>query len=142
MARLALTLLALLTSASLATAQRYRPVEVYLDSGTVPLAAYQLELIATGDAQIVGVEGGDAPAFAEPPAYDPAALAGGRIILAAFSLRDAAELPRGRTRIATVHIREPGAPPRFTVRLHAASGPDGVPLTPTTSLVLEQGDPT
>jgi hypothetical protein len=142
MPRIGLALLALLMSATVAAAQRYRPIEVYLDSGTAPLAAYQLELVAEGDAQIVGVEGGAAPAFADPPAYDAKALTGGRVILAAFSLGDAADLPRGRTRVATVHVRQPGAAPRFTVRVQAAAGPDGVPITATASLALDQGDPT
>ena len=132
--------LALLLVAGAAPAQRFRPVEVFVDSSGAPLAAWQLEVIADGEAQIVGVEGGASPAFAEAPAYDPEALAGGRIILAAFSLRDAAELPRGRTRVATVHVREPGAAPRYSVRLQAAAGPDGTPIPATASLDLDQGD--
>lgn len=86
-------------------AGHFRPVAIYVDTGDEPLAAYQLELLVTqGEAMIVGVEGGEHPAFREAPYYDPAALQGGRIILAAFST--GADLPRGRTRIGTVHVRE------------------------------------
>src|SRR5262249_39121012 len=82
---------------------RFRPVHVYVDPAGAPLAAYQLEIVVDGNAMIVGVEGGEHPAFARPPHYDPAALAGGRIILAAFDT--GTELPTQRTRVATVHMR-------------------------------------
>ena len=54
---------------------RFAPVDVYLDSGSRPLAAYQFELKVTqGKVKIVGVEGGEHEAFREAPYYDPAAL--------------------------------------------------------------------
>src|SRR5262245_32375193 len=62
-------------------------VDVTLDSGTTPLAAYQLEIVSTNKAvKIVGIEGGDSAAFRQPPYYDPAAMQGGRVVLGAFSL--------------------------------------------------------
>jgi len=83
---------------------RFAPVHVYLDSGRKPLAAYQFELRATtGTIKIVGVEGGEHPAFKEAPYYDPAALAKDRIIIAAFNT--GRDLPKGRTRIATIHLQ-------------------------------------
>ena len=78
-----------------------------------------------GDAMIVGVEGGDAPAFAAAPHYDPKALAGGRIIIADLDV--GTDLPRGRTRVATLHMRESGAPPTYHVALQAAANADGSP---------------
>ncbi|MDX2166940.1 MAG: hypothetical protein SF182_07755 [Deltaproteobacteria bacterium] len=122
-----------------ATPGHFRPVEIWLDSGDVPLAAYQLEISAGGDAVIVGVEGGATPPFTDPPRYDPAALQGGRIILATFST--AADLPRGRTRVATLHVREAGdRAPQYHATVVAAAGADGRPIPATVNLVA-QGDP-
>jgi hypothetical protein len=101
----------------------FRPVAVYIDSGGVPLAAYQVEIIARGDARIVGVEGGESGAFHNPPYYDPAALQGGRIILAAFNT--GSDLPRGRTRVATLHMRQAQADVTYEAKLIAAAGQDG-----------------
>lgn len=117
---------------------RFRPLDIYLDSGATPLAAYQLELVVeAGDAEIVGVEGGAHPAFAEAPFYDPRALMGGRIVLAAFST--AQELPRGRVRLLTVHVRESGAEPRYAVRLIVAADANGDKLTPKVSIEARKG---
>jgi hypothetical protein len=117
---------------------RFRPLDLYVDSAGQPLAAYQVEIVADGDAIIVGVEGGDPPAFAAPPHYDPAALASGRIILAAFDT--GTDLPSGRTRVATVHMRESGPQPRYHATLKIAGGPDGRPIDATVELVPDEGD--
>ena len=131
---LGLALFALPRSASCQEDEaRFRPVDIYVDIPAAALAAYQIELVVEeGDAQIVGVEGGEHPAFKEAPFYDPRALMSGRIILAAFST-DAA-LPRGRVRLLTVHVREVGPAPRYSLRLVAAAGADGEQLTPTVSI--------
>jgi hypothetical protein len=103
---------------------RFRWVEIYVDSGDKPLAAYQLELTAAeGAFKIVGVEGGAHPAFATPPYYDPAALSRDHVILAAYNTGD--ELPTGKTRVARVHVMVSGATPRYAVKLTVAAGPDG-----------------
>ena len=106
---------------------RFVPWAVELDVGDVPVAAYQIEVVVrSGEATVVGVEGGAAPGFDEPPAYDPAALAGGRIVIAAFDTR--VGLSPGRHRVATLHLREAGAGPVvYEVRLVAAAAPDGSP---------------
>jgi len=118
---------------------RFRPVDVYVDPHGQPLAAYQVEITAAGSAMIVGVEGGAAPAFAWPPHHDPAALTHKRIIIAAFST-DAA-LPTGRTRVATVHMRESGpGQPTYRATLQVAGGPDGRPIHATVDLEPEEGD--
>jgi len=121
-----------------ASAQRYQPIDVYIDSGDAPLAAYQVEVTVDGYAMIVGVEGVDAPAFADAPHYDPKALTGGRIIIADLDL--GTDLPRGRTRVATLHMRESGAPPTYHVTLQAAADADGTPIPATVRLEPEQGD--
>ena len=87
-------------------------------------------------AGIVGIEGGEG-AFAEPAHYDPAALGGNRLVLGAFSLEPADQLPTQPFRAATIHVH---APPGVTtaplrVRLEAAAGPDGKPVRATATLV-------
>jgi hypothetical protein len=104
---------------------RFAPVHIYLDSGNKPLAAYQFELKATtGQIKIVGVEGGQHKAFKEAPYYDPEALTNDRIIIAAFNTDS--ELPKGRTRIATIHLQiigniEPDYELKLTVAGDAAA---------------------
>jgi len=106
---------------------RFEVVDIFVDSGLVPLAAYQVEVRATaGDVKLVGVEGGAHAAFAAAPFYDPAALHAGRmrerIVIAAFST--AGELPTGRTRVARLHVRVSGAA-AYSVKLETAGGVDG-----------------
>ena len=104
---------------------RFAPLHIYLDSGNEPLAAFQFELKATaGQIKIVGVEGGQHPAFKEAPYYDPAALANDRIIIAAFNT--GRDLPKGRTRIATIHLQIIGdAVPDYELNLTVAADTDG-----------------
>jgi len=104
---------------------RFAPVHIYLDSGGKPLAAYQFELKATyGQIKIVGVEGGEHPAFKEAPYYDPAALMNDRIIIAAFNT--GRDLPSGRTRIATIHLQILGdTQPEYQLTLVTAADADG-----------------
>ena len=104
---------------------RFAAVDVYVDSGNQPLAAWQFELSARrGRFTIVGVEGGEHPAFHEAPYYDPAALQRGRIIVAAFSTGN--DIPRGRTRVATVHVMiEGGETPDYGIEIAAAASKEG-----------------
>jgi hypothetical protein len=117
---------------------RFAAVDVYVDSGRQPLAAYQFELKATaGDVQIVGIEGGEHAAFREAPYYDPAAMMQHRVIIAAFSTGK--DLPTGRTRVARVHVRVAGATePEYAIELEAAASPDGQRIDATAS--WEQGE--
>jgi hypothetical protein len=104
---------------------RFAPLHIYLDSGNSSLAAYQFELKATtGQIKIVGVEGGRHEAFKEAPYYDKAALAKDRIIIAAFST--GSNLPKDRTRIATIHLQIIGdAEPQYELKLIVAADADG-----------------
>ena len=99
---------------------RFAPLHIYIDSGNSSLAAYQFELrAAAGLIKIVGVEGGSHQAFKEAPYYDPAALSKDRIIIAAFST--GGDLPKGRTRIATIHLQIIGdAEPQYELKLTVA----------------------
>ena len=103
---------------------RFAPLHIYLDSGNKSLAAYQFELKAhAGQIKIVGVEGGQHKAFEGAPYYDPAALANDRIIIAAFNT--GSELPKGRTRIATIHLQIIGdAEPDYELKLIVAGDAD------------------
>lgn len=117
---------------------RFEFVDVYADSGGAPLAAYQIELVVErGDAAIVGVEGGEHPAFAPAPRYDPEALSRGRIVIAAFDTGD--NLPAGRTRIARLHMRTEGPErPRYALRVQAAADREGERIT--IQATTDQGD--
>jgi len=80
---------------------RFVPVDVYVDAGSKHLGAYQVE-VESKDATIVGLEGGESKAFNQAPFYDPAALQGKKIIVAAFSTEE--DLPTGLTRVARLHL--------------------------------------
>ena len=82
-------------------------VDVVLDTGGEYLAAWQVEVLdRAGAARIVGVEGGEHPAFVAPAYYDPRALQQGRIVLAAFQTKG--ELPAGRVVVARLHFQVEG----------------------------------
>ncbi len=117
---------------------RFAPVHVYLDPAGRPLAAYQFELKATsGQIKIVGVEGGEHPAFREAPYYDPAALQNERIIIAAFNT--GSDLPTTRTRIATIHLQITGdAEPKYALSLTTAADANGENLS--VEITLEKGE--
>lgn len=117
---------------------RFAPLHIYLDSGNQALAAFQFELKAVaGQIKIVGVEGGQHPAFQEPPYYDPAALANDRIIIAAFNT--GSDLPEGRTRVATVHLQIIGdAEPEYELELTVAADTDGSELP--ADIAFEKGE--
>lgn len=106
---------------------RFSAIDVFIATGD-PLAAWQLEIVTR--AKIVGIEGGDG-VFAEPPAYDPAALAGGKVVLAGLTTEK--ELPKGRVRVARLHLEETGAT-IYTPKLIAAAGLGGKKLDATVEL--------
>lgn len=117
---------------------RFAFVDIFVDAGHQPLAAYQVELkVREGDARIVGIEGGDHSAFRNPPYYDPKALMQERVILAAFNT--GGDLPMGRTRVARVHLRIAGdAEPVYAVELRTAASAAGAEISAVVS--IEQGD--
>lgn len=109
--------------------QRFTTVNVFVESGSQPLAAYQLVLNVEGDAQIVGIEGGEPGPFEAPPHYDPKAIQHQRVILAAFSTLPPPRLPNGKVRVATLHLQlKKNRSPRINLKLETAAGPDGVPM--------------
>jgi hypothetical protein len=100
-------------------------VDVFVDPQGVPLAAWQVEVVAEGPegGSIVGVEGGDGPHFSKAPYYDPAALQGGKIIIAAFTTGEGP--PAAKFRAARLHLAERGGPAKYTARIMAAAAPGG-----------------
>ena len=111
---------------------RFAALDIYLETAQ-PLAAWQFELReSSGQMRVVGVENGDSAAFGDAPYYDLAAVSKGaadRIIVADYSTSPAEELPTGRGRIATVHVRLDGpSDPDYVLILAAAGGTDGEPI--------------
>ncbi len=109
---------------------RFVAVDVLIDSDSVRLGAWQIEYEgsvgadADGRVMLVGVEGGEHPAYTRAPHYDPAALSGGRIVIAAYTTAD--DAPSGVTRVARLHLSIPqGGEFVHGVRLIAAGDSDG-----------------
>lgn len=123
------------TQPASAPAVRFAAVDVCIDAGDKALAAYQFELAArVGDVAIVGIEGGEHPAFAEPPYYDPAALRNNRVIIGA--LNTGRDLPTGRTRVARLHLQITGDQvPEYAAELSVAASADGRRITARISVV-------
>ncbi len=106
---------------------RFQAVDIFIDSKETSLAAYQLEfLVKNGDAKVVGVEGGEHPAFKDAPFYDPKAIQHERVIIAAFNTAAADKLPKGKTRVATMHLQITGdRNPEYAVKLETAATLEG-----------------
>jgi hypothetical protein len=100
---------------------RFTNVDVLVDPRGTPLAAYQVEFIADpARVTLVGIEGGQDAAFKQPPYYDPKAMSGNRVILAA--LNTGKDLPRQKTRVARLHLRIIGAEqPKLSAKLIVAA---------------------
>ena len=113
---------------------RFEAIDVIVDTGQVPLAAWQFEIQSRSPGvEIVGIEGGEHEAFADPPYYDPRAMNNDRVILAAFSTAD--ELPHGRSRIARLHLQLEGPGPReFEVQVNVMATVGGEPIPATASI--------
>ena len=102
------------------TIPRFVALDVVVDVGAAPLAAYQVEIRSTsGNASLVGVEGGEPAPFQEAPYYDPKALQGGRVVIAAFTTETPA--PSGRLRVARLHFMVEGKPEFTSTRITAAT---------------------
>ncbi len=111
---------------------RFAALEIFLETAE-PLAAWQFELReSSGRMRVVGVENGESDVFGDAPYYDLEAVSGGtadRIIVADYSLNAADELPTGRSRVATIHVRLQGAAvPDYVLNLVTAGGASGEPI--------------
>ena len=112
---------------------RFKVIDVYIDSGPMPLAAYEFEFKATaGDVQIVGIERGDNHNFRDPPYYDPAGLSKNRVIIGSFNTTD--ELPTQRSRVARLHLHISGdTRPQYALSLIVAGSREGNPIAASVS---------
>ncbi len=110
---------------------RFRAVDIFIDSHETPLAAYQLEFsVTSGNAKVVGVEGGEPPAFKEAPFYDPKAIQQQRVIIAAFNTAAVEKLPTGKTRVATIHLQVAGdGTPQCILKLTTAASTNGARIS-------------
>ena len=110
-------------------------LDVYIDTGGTPLAAFQFEVISTG--KIVGVENAD---FSDKaPYHDPDALKGGRIIVAAFTTEE--DPPAGRVRVARLHMYFSGVgKPDDKAEIIVTATPGGERMDASIELVREGGD--
>jgi len=108
-------------------AVHFTTVDIYLDSKEEVLAAYQFEWNSeSADVKIVGIQGGENANFREPPYYDPKAIQQDRVILAAFSTAGAETLPKGKTRVATIHLQVVGNEAlEARIKNAKAAAPDG-----------------
>jgi len=115
---------------------RFRAVDIFVDAGSTPLAAYQVQFAAAnGAAKVVGIEGGESAPFQQPPFYDPEAIQHERVIIASFSTEPAASLPTGKTRVATIHLQITGTqPPQFELNLQTAGDAQGNKIPAKASL--------
>jgi hypothetical protein len=128
----ALTIVLALVALTPARQAQFVAVDIYANSDGKGLAAWQIELDCDpAKAKIVGVEGGE-----KPPYYDPAALQGGRIILASFSTEP--HPPAGRVLVARVHLQETGTT-EYSVKFMAAAAPGGERIEPKIDLVRTGG---
>ena len=109
-------------------AVRFEAIDVFVDSGTTPLAAYQFELASkTPGVEIVGIEGGEHVAFSTPPFFDPKAIQNNRVIIAAFNAGK--DLPAGKSRVARIHVllQGPGAK-EYETKLTVSATVNGVKI--------------
>jgi hypothetical protein len=118
-------------------AAHFRTVDIYVDAGGIPLAAYQLEFQARrGNAKIVGIEGGEDAVFKEPPYYDAKAMQQDRVIIAAFSTELDTKLPKTKTRVASIHVQVTGEEnPDYTVKLTVAADSSGKKISAEATFV-------
>lgn len=122
---------------------RFLAIDIFIDSPS-PLAAYQLDFTASMPGQddhsgtttkIVGVEGGEPACFRDAPYYDPRAMQGERVILGALSTLPTDQLPRGKVRVARVHIMAPAGTtdPNCTLTLTTAANADAEKINASAS---------
>lgn len=115
----------------------FATIDITLDPLGKPLGAYQFELTSADPTfKIVGVSGGDHPAFdhGRPPYFDPVVLQGlgDRLILAEYALPNLAadQLPTRPLRIASVGVVfdrqvDNDEPPQVTLKLITAGDAAG-----------------
>lgn len=104
---------------------RFVTYELFVDPAGESLAAWQVRFEdPTGATKLVGVEGGNDASFGDAPFYDPKALQGGAVVLAAFDAAGAG--PRTETLVARVHVAITGdQDPEFNLTAEVVASPNG-----------------
>ncbi len=131
---------------------RFAAIDIIIDTKDQPLAVYQLEFAPADAADasrvtFVGIEGGEHEAFRAAPHYDPSAIQQERVIIGAFNTAEGDKLPRGKVKVATIHVQVTGAPgapdaagaddksppplPKFNVKLTVSATVDGKAIDAT-----------
>lgn len=112
-------------------------VDVWVDSGQTPLAAWQVKVRATeGQVSLVGVEGVDFPDARKAPWFDEKARGGSEVIVASFSPQESLQLPRGRVCVARLHLEVRGSTaPRFAAEAVTAATFGGARFPITVNVV-------
>jgi hypothetical protein len=113
----------------------FEAMDLWIDSGGEPLAAYQVEITYDkSSVKIVGLEGGQTSAYTNAPYYDRDGFDSGRIVVAAFTTDE--DAPKGRTRVARIHLAVAGKDePDLAGKLMAAAKTGGKRITPEVELV-------
>ena len=113
-------------------------IDIYVNSGEEHLAAYQIHVKAGAVVSIVGIEGGEHKAFSKPPYYDPKAMQRNEVKLAAFSTLAKSKLPKGRTRVATLHVLSKQGSAEFSILSRSLGNERGGRITPPITFELRE----
>jgi len=105
---------------------RFAAFDVFVDSKTEALVAYQVEVtFDKARVKIVGVEGGAPAGWQSAPYYDRKGMESGVLVLGAFTPDDA-QSTTGRVRVARLHLEIQGAgTPALAIRVVTAAKPGG-----------------
>lgn len=126
-----LLLLGFVGCAAAQTSGGFQVIDIYVNSGEERLAAYQLHVKAGVGVSIVGIEGGEHLAFRKPPYYDPKAMQRNEVKLAAFSTLAKSKLPKGKVRVATLHVFSKQGFAEFSVLSRAIGNESGSRFAPS-----------
>lgn len=112
--------------------------DLFIDPAGEELGGYQLRVEAGRGVKFAGVEGGDHAGYKTPPIYDSKAINKETIILAAIG--SGRELPREKTRVATLHVQVSNeAIAQFKIKL-LSSGSSGAKRIFPEVTIRKRGD--
>lgn len=120
------------------TSGGFQVIDIYVNSGDERLAAYQVHVKAGAGVSIVGIEGGEHDAFRKPPYYDPKAMQRNEVKLAAFSTLKRSKLPRGKTRVATLHVFSKRGVAEFSILSRSVGNENGGRIAPPITFELRE----
>ncbi|MEN8149987.1 MAG: hypothetical protein ABFS86_09195 [Planctomycetota bacterium] len=137
---LALAALVHATPASGDPEPRFVALDLRIDAGEAPLAAWQVEVTYDpATTKVLSLEGGETEGFREAPHHDRRGLEGGRIVIASYVPADTAA-PAGETRVARLHLQTTGEVGAPRVRLVTAARPGGAKIEARATLASSTDD--